>query len=135
MRSYQVCVDQYYFREIGQKMPLGSVIELRPGDAERYMSGHPGLLKPLPVTTQARPQAVRSEPVKVPVEPENPSEPEAPAEQLVEVKEVPKEGVPAEEVKPEEPKADAPAEAAPAETPEAGKAEEKPRGKARAKKS
>jgi len=139
MRSYQTGLE-YYFREIGQKLPAGSVIELRQGDAERYMGSHPGLLKPLPMTTQGRPQAVRSAaPAEVtpPVVTEQEAELEAPA--------VPAEVAPepvADVVVPPAPAA-APEPVAPAVvgapaaaevTPDDEKAESKPKGKARAKK-
>lgn len=138
MRNYQVGLE-YYFRELGCKVPAGSVISLRQGDAQRYMTSHPGLLREMPMTTQARPQAVRSAPVKVPVEAEPSAETEVvPDEQPVKVTEVPKdvEAPAAEEVKADEP---APAEAKPeealaAEAPVEEKAESKPKSKARAKK-
>jgi hypothetical protein len=129
MRSYQTGLE-YYFRELGQKVPAGSVITLRQGDAERYLSSHPGLLRPMPMTTQARPQAVRSEP-EAPAPVETPAEevkadvvPEAPAEE--------KKEEPAAEPKAEE--APAPVEAPSAEAPQPDQGEARPKAKARAKK-
>src|SRR5438105_796652 len=79
MQSYKVSVE-HYFKEVGQKVKAGSVIELREGDALRYMESHPGLLTPALMNTMGVPGLIR----KVEDGQENPveamSEPTPPAE-------------------------------------------------------
>jgi hypothetical protein len=58
MAKYEVG-KLWFFPHIGDKPPVGSVIDLPEEDAERYMHNEPGLLKPVRHTTQAHPQAAR----------------------------------------------------------------------------
>lgn len=54
MQSYKVSTE-YYFKEIGQKVKAGSEIELREGDAQRYMESYPGLPSIARLTIEGQP--------------------------------------------------------------------------------
>lgn len=49
----------WFFRELGDKPPVGSVIELPEDVAENYMHNEPGLLRHVRITTQSQPTAQR----------------------------------------------------------------------------
>lgn len=59
MPQYQVG-KQWWFNELGRKPDPGEVVELEEAIAENYMRNEPGLLKPVRVTTQARPSVTGS---------------------------------------------------------------------------
>lgn len=50
----------WFFPRIGDKPPVGSVIELSEDEAEEYMHNEPGLLKPVRQTAQAHPSVIAS---------------------------------------------------------------------------
>ncbi len=56
----------WWFPELGEKPPVGSVVELEEAAAERYLHNEPGLLAPVRLTAQAHPQAVRDPSPKTP---------------------------------------------------------------------
>ena len=53
---------QWFFPQLGRKPDPGEVIELEEKVAEKYMHNEPGLLAPVRLNTQARPEVVRSSP-------------------------------------------------------------------------
>ncbi len=61
MPQYEVS-STHYFRETGQKIEAGDIVELTVEQADERNREHPGLLKPVRQTTQRRVTAVRVQP-------------------------------------------------------------------------
>lgn len=53
--------QQFYFREIHRSVPAGGTVYLEDSVAQKYAESHPGLLSPARTTTQAVPEAVRTD--------------------------------------------------------------------------
>ncbi|HYH69006.1 MAG TPA: hypothetical protein VD866_30205 [Urbifossiella sp.] len=59
MPQYTCSENNYFFRELGRKVMAGETVELPEEAAARYARSHPGLLKPVRLTTQGGPRTVR----------------------------------------------------------------------------